>query len=223
LAVCLSSAAQAQRGRGGFGGGRMSPAALLSNPSVQKELGLTPAQIKKVTDVTEAVRDKHQHERAALQSLPGDERREKAQALNQAMAAEAEEGLKGVLQPDQAKRLNQIALQALGVGAFLDAEVQKKVHLRDDQKDKLKTIAEDAQDNMREAFRGLARGADPAARQEAMKQVAALRKEAMDKAKRVLNAEQKKAWEDMTGKPFQVQFQGRGGVGRNPPGGGQNQ
>jgi hypothetical protein len=219
LAVCLTSAAQAQRGRGGFGGGMMTTTALLTNPGVQKEIGLTPDQIKKITDVTKEIRDKHQDERAALRDLQGDERREKTQALNKTVADETKAGLKGVLKPDQEKRLNQIFLQTRGVSAFADADVQKKLKLSDDQKEKLKTIADDSQKDLAEIFQGL-RGADAEARQEAMKKIAAIRKEAMDKAKDVLSADQKKDWEDMTGKPFTVQFQGRGGRGRR--GAGQN-
>ena len=36
-----------------------------------------------------------------------------------------------------------------------------------------------------------------------------LRKETMDKVTGVLTADQKKAWKEMTGEPFQVQFQPR--------------
>jgi hypothetical protein len=226
LAAFLSSAAEAQRGRGGFGMGLNNPYALLANPSVQKELAMTEEQVKKVRDVTQSIQDKHKDERAEIQQLErgSEERREKSQALNKKVADETKEGLKGVLKSSQEKRLNQIVMQQRGVQAFSEAEVQKKLDLKDDQKEKLKTIAEDSQNEIREAFQG-ARGGGPEGFQEAMKKITALRKEAMEKATSVLDDKQKKTWEDMTGKPFQIQFQGRGGRGRRGggAGGGSNQ
>jgi hypothetical protein len=40
------------------------------------------------------------------------------------------------------------------------------------------------------------------------KKAATLGKESMDKALAVLSADQKQAWKDLTGEPFDVQFQG---------------
>jgi hypothetical protein len=223
VAACLSSAVQAQRGFG-RGGGMGGPLGLLSNPSVQKELGLSEDQVKKVQTVTKEITDKHADERAEIRQLGrgSDEAREKSQALNKKIADEMKEGLKGVLTTKQEKRLNQIALQARGIQAFNDPEVQKKLDLKDDQKEKLKTIAEDSQNEIREAFQGARAGGGDF--QEAMKKITALRKEALDKATSVLDDTQKKTWQDMTGKPFQIQFPARGGRGgRRGAGGGQNQ
>ena len=52
---------------------------------------------------------------------------------------------------------------------------------------------------------------DPSAFQERMKKMAAMRKETLDKVQAVLTADQKKSWKDMTGDPFEVQFQRRRG------------
>ncbi len=56
---------------------------------------------------------------------------------------------------------------------------------------------------------------------EAGEKAGALRKETMEKVMALLTDEQKKAWKDMTGEPFEVRFEGtRGGFGgrRGPPG-----
>src|SRR5262249_19000190 len=100
-----------------------------------------------------------------------------------------------------------ISLQQRGVQAFMDSEVEKKLKLTGEQKDKLKTIQEDATKEMREIFQNA--GADRAA---AMEKIRTLRKESLDKASGVLTDEQKKTWKDMTGEPFEVRFERRQGA-----------
>ena len=112
-----------------------------------------------------------------------------------------------MLQPEQSKRLKQISLQMRGSQAFNEEEVQKTLNLTDDQKDKIKTINEDAGKEMQEIRQG-AQGNF----QEMGKKMAALGKETMDKVSSLLTDEQKKSWKEMTGDPFEFKFEA-------PPGG----
>jgi Spy/CpxP family protein refolding chaperone len=227
LAGLLADPALAQRGqgrggRGGFGG----PDALALNPSVQKELNLSEDQIQKIKDVTQSIRDKHKDESDAVRNLQGDERREKNQELRKKISDETNQALAGILKPEQSKRLKEITLQQRSAQAFNDPEVQKGLNLTDDQKDKIKTINEDAAKDMRELFpQGGRQGAggggqapDPSAFKERMTKVAALRKETMDKITSVLTEDQKKTWKEMTGQPFEVKYEApQGGRrGRGP-------
>ncbi len=230
LVLLLAGPALAQRGqgRGGRGGGPGGPGMLIQNPSVQKELKLTDDQIQKIKDAGQSIASKRQEERDAIRNLQGDEQREKRQELGKKVAEETNQALAGILKPDQSKRLKEITLQQEGARAFNTEEVQKTLKLTDDQKDKIKTINEDAAKDMRELLpQGGRRGAgggggggvvDPAAFKERMTKVAALRKETMDKVTSVLTDDQKKSWKDMTGEPFEVKFEpgqgGRRGPGR---------
>ena len=222
LALLLAGPALAQRGqgRGGFGGGFGGPGFLLQNPGVQKELKLSDDQVKKITETTESIRDKHRDEFEALGKLEGDERREKGQELRKKVSEETQKALAEILKPEQNKRLKEITLQQEGARAFNDPEVQKALNLTDDQKEKIKTINEDAAKEMGDLFppRGRRGGGgggappDPGAFKERMTKMAAMRKETLDKATSVLNDDQKKTWKDMTGAPFEVKFE-------FPPGG----
>jgi Spy/CpxP family protein refolding chaperone len=216
----LAQRGQGRGGRGGFGG----PDTLALNPSVQKELNLSEDQIQKIKDATQSVRDKHRDESEGLRNLQGDERREKGQELRKKMSDETNQALTGILKPEQSKRLKEITLQQRGAQAFNDPETQKALNLTEDQKDKIKTINEDAAKDMRELFpQGGRRGAgggggggDPAAFKERMTKVAALRKENMEKATSVLTEDQKKTWKEMTGQPFEVKFEAPQGGRRGP-------
>jgi Spy/CpxP family protein refolding chaperone len=230
LALLLAGPALAQRGqgggggRGGFGGG---PGNLIQNQSVQKELKLTDEQIQKVKDATQSINEKFRDERAGLRNLQGDERREKGQELGKKIAAETNQALASILKPEQQKRLKEITLQRDGPRAFNTEDVQKSLKLTDEQKDKIKTINEDAAKDMREIFpqggrRGAGGGgggvADANAFKESMTKMAALNKETMDKISSVLTDDQKKAWKDMTGALFEIKLEppqgGRRGGGR---------
>jgi Spy/CpxP family protein refolding chaperone len=221
MSLLLAGPALAQRGqgRGGFGGGFGGPGFLLQNPSVQKELKLSDDQIKKITDANQSVRDKYKDEFEAVAKLEGDERREKGQELRKKMTDETNKTLAEILKPEQNKRLKEITLQQEGARAFNDPEVQKALNLTDDQKEKIKTINEDAAKEMGELFPRGRRGAggggappDPSAFKERMTKMAAMRKETLDKVTSVLTDDQKKTWKDMTGAPFEVKFE-------FPPGG----
>jgi Spy/CpxP family protein refolding chaperone len=175
---------------GGIGG-------LLGNTSVQEELKLTDSQKEKIKEFAA----KQQEARAGLRDLSQEERAEKARELNKA----AETFAKETLTAEQHKRIKQIVLQQAGVLAFNGEEVQKELKLTDEQKEKIKTLAEDMGKDMRE----LGQPGGGGDFQEMRKKMEALRKEYVGKAAEVLTAEQKKQWADMTGKPFELKIEMR--------------
>jgi Spy/CpxP family protein refolding chaperone len=194
--IVASPALAQQRGfRGGFGVGM-----LLMNEGVQKELKLDDDQTSKIRDLNQSVRDKYSSDFQNFQSLSQDERRELMEKMN----AETRKGLADILKPEQQKRLDQIQLQQQGVEAFASPEVQSKLNLTSEQKDKIRAIAEDARQQMADA-----RPQPGGDFQEAMTKIRGIRRDAMTKAAALLTADQKKSWEDLTGAPFEVQFQPR--------------
>lgn len=196
----LAGAALAQQ-RFPFGGGFGSPAMLLINPDVQKELKLTEEQITKAKDIGQKVREKYKDDFAKLKDTPQEQRREKFQELSKTISAETDKALKDVLNTDQQKRLKQLELQAKGADAFVDADVEKALNLTAEQKEKVKTLREDAGKEMREIFQN-AQGNF----QEAITKVQTLRKEMLEKASATLSDAQKKTWKDLTGAPFEFKF-----------------
>ena len=92
---------------------------------------------------------------------------------------------------------------------FTEDEIAKELKLTDEQKEKIKTLAEDFGKDVREYFQAN-QGGDF---QEMQKKIGEMRKEATDKVMGILTEDQKKTWNEMVGKPFTIQFpqgQGRG-------------
>jgi len=211
LAVVLASPAFAQRrgqgqgqgrGPGGPGGGGI--AGLLQNESVQKELKFDKEETDKVKDAVQKVRDKHADDFAKLRDAPQEERRQKTQELNKMVSEETLKAVSGILSADQLKRLKQIELQQVGVQAFTRADVQKTLSLTDEQKEAIKTIDEEAAKKRQELFQqggGRRQGGGG----QGQSQMATLRKETMEKVQKLLTADQKKAWKDLTGDTFEIQ------------------
>jgi hypothetical protein len=182
-----------------MGGG----AGLIANEAVQKELKLTDEQASKAEAVALDVRKKHQGDFVKLKDINARERFEKVAEIVRTMTSETNKGLADVLKPEQMKRYRQIQLQQLGLMAFTEPEVQSKLKLTDDQVGRIRRINADSQSQRRQLSQG-----GGGNREEMHKKVATLGKESMDKALAVLSADQKQAWKDMTGEPFEVRFQG---------------
>jgi Spy/CpxP family protein refolding chaperone len=221
LLALLVATAQAQRpgrfGGGGFGFG--GPGALLNNKSVQEELKITDEQKTKIQEIAKESREKtdailgkidfqdkdNLKEAFAKRKEAAEQNKDKLMEIGQA----SEKAMLAVLDDGQKKRFKQIEIQSERLGAFQKEEVVKALNLADDQKEKIKTIAEDVNkdvgDLRKEAF------TDKTG--EARKKIAALNKEGMEKAVAVLNDAQKAKWKELTGDPFEVRLEGFGGGG----------
>jgi hypothetical protein len=202
--IVLPAAAQFGGRGGGFGG----PGALLGNAGVQKEIKLTEDQLKKYEEFNKGNESKRQEMREAFMNQD----REKAQEIQKELAAATEKFVKDTLTADQAKRLKQITRQTMGPNAFTDEEVAKELKLTDEQKEGVKKIVEDLGAQSKEAFSEA--GQDPEARQAVFKKIQGFRTEATDKITKMLTADQKKTWKDLTGDKFEIQFGPRGGGGK---------
>lgn len=214
--LVAAGSAQAQRRPGDGGGMGPGRGLLLMNPSVQTELKLTDdqkAELKKVgeSDDAKAVREAMR----GLRGLSEDERAAKMKELAPKLEAQQKATL-AVLKDDQAKRLKQIELQQGGLASFADETVQKELKLSDEQKDKLKKIEADAREEMAEIRKDMQGGNF----REGMEKMTKARKDNFAKATGLLSEDQKKAWQGLTGAPFEVKFEfpGRPG-GPGTPGG----
>lgn len=218
LIVLLVDASQAQQ-PGRFGGGRGfgGPGFLLMNKGVQEELKITDEQKTKIAEITKEYGAKQRELFSGFQDLSNEEKRAKFKELqNDPKFKEISEGqtkaIMAVLKPEQEKRFKQLQLQQEGVRAFQNETVVKELQITDEQKEKLKTIAEENGKEMRELFSEATKDN----RAEMQKKIRSLREEGMEKAVAVLNADQKSKWKELTGEPFEVRFEGFGGGGRRP-------
>ena len=124
--------------------------------------------------------------------------------------------LADVLSPDQVKRLKQIDLQVKGYRALNEPKVQMELKMSSEQKDNLKIILDDSDKEIKEVMKEAQGGGGFGGLREKM---TTLRKETQDKAMGVLNADQKRAWQDMIGEEFKMeQFPGGGGFRKGKKG-----
>jgi hypothetical protein len=122
------------------------------------------------------------------------------------LPAAVNKALKEVLNEQQHARLSQIQLQLRGIRAFADSEVQTRLKLSAEQKESIDTIIEDSDKERRELFGKGAGGFD-------RDKIEALTKEAREKVDGVLSADQRKAFRQMAGPEFKLEFGGFGGGG----------
>jgi Spy/CpxP family protein refolding chaperone len=207
LAVLIASPALAQRQRGSQPRGERPPSSrssslfLLSQESVQKELQLSDDQVAKVKDL-------EQKQREAFRGLR-DLSREERQKKTEEQAKATRKAVSDVLKAEQQKRLEQISLQLAGARALSRSEVADTLKLTSEQKDKIKTIQEEA----RKERAGL-RGNN---NEDARKKSAEIRKSSDEKVMNVLTTEQKSKLKELSGEPFKGEIrtpQRRGGERR---------
>lgn len=223
--AALSTAAFAQGGRGGGAGGgqgmpRMmggmmgNPVQLVMNESVQRELALTDAQKKQLSDKFPNVGGPGGGFGGGAgggggRGAGGGGGAGGGMTAEQraAQREQQEKDLQAILTPAQYTRLTEISLQQQGPAAILtNDKVAKELGVTDDQKSKMQDIQRQAGEQMRENMQNL----QGASREEMMEAMNRFRTQVNDRMLAVLTADQKAKWTAMLGKPFTIQM-GRGG------------
>ena len=132
------------------------------------------------------IRERHQADYTALRDASSDVRSAKMATLNETVSDEVKKALS--FSAEQSKRYDQISLQAHGLQAFASATVDEKLKLTDEQKSKIREIAEAT----RSSFAGAVnKDASEQERTEARNKRAATQKENMTKVQALLTDDQK--------------------------------
>lgn len=242
LMLSLAATAVAQEGgRGGRGGrgrgfgfGRtINKPTLLGSEQVRKELKIGEEQGKKVEAVLAAYREESQELRSGLRLRDlSDEEREKKFAEYRKKRSEldkkTEKKLDSALEKDQAKRLNEIALQQQGIGGLMSENVVASLKLSKEQVKKIGAARNDRDEKIRELWssvRGRGRGRGEGGGrggfggwEEIREKSAKIRKDTEKTALATLSEEQREAFEKLKGKKFELDRRslfrrGRGGRG----------
>ncbi|MBX3416078.1 MAG: hypothetical protein KF851_00625 [Pirellulaceae bacterium] len=226
----LQSAAIAQPpgGRGGFGGGGqaggnrmmvagggMGSAFLLMNDRVREELDLVDSQVRELEELQQSMGEKMQELfRDMRGGGAGGDWREAMEGLRPKMeqiTKDLEQDIDEILTPDQRRRFKQLYNQtrirgfggSVGQGLLDNDEIKKELNITSSQEDKLKEEAAKAQEFVRE-------------------ETAKIQKKAMERILGVLDADQRKKYQEMVGDEFdfgQNQFNFGGNRGGNNRGG----
>ncbi len=184
------------------GAGKLS---LLSEPVVLNDLRPSDEQRVSIAELVRRMEEQRQDRFRAYRQLSPEERQQRFLDL----ARDNETAARAVLTAGQWKRLQQIALQLQGPSAFRDAEIAKALKLTADQKERIRAIEAET------FFGGPERrrhGPGPGPRDPRKAREQAV-KAAGDKIVALLTDDQRRRWQDMTGKPFKGEF-----TRRPPPG-----
>ena len=250
--ILLSAFVQAQppgggrSGFGGFGGGgrggfSVDRSMLLRAEQVRKELKIEEAQAATIDAALEAFREERnaapRPDRDAISKMSEEEQtalREKSQKEREELSKKMDEALGAMLEPEQAKRLDQIALQmklnTATVATLKSDDMKSKLALTDDQAAKLDEAEKAATADMMKMFeetRAAGGGGQPGGGQPggggregfaAMQEKwTAARAKSTEAAMAVLTDEQKKMIEELKGAKFELDMRalmgGRGGPG----------
>jgi Spy/CpxP family protein refolding chaperone len=173
----------------------------LMTKSVQEELKLTAEQVNDVSAAVRKVREKYQDNLAKLRTLEPKEQAELLAIVDDETRKAAAE----ILKPEQAKRLNQIELQIQGLYALRSEEVAKDLKLTDDQKDKIKGVVAKYQKDCAALAKEFPEGisVDTKALHAYLQKVHTLAKSALADMEKVLNDDQCRKWQELTGAPFE--------------------
>jgi RNA polymerase sigma factor (sigma-70 family) len=161
--------------------------AFLDDAHVQRELGLAEEQIEKIDKIVADVSAKNQDEPYRNYFTK--------------VATDVAKALPDVLTAEQVRRLKQIQLQEKGMDAFADPEVNQALKLTDEQKKTIQTVREAA----RKALAGQERdrGKKKQTPEEKQQRELAVSFPTRDLIVDGLEDEQKKAWRELIGEPFQ--------------------
>ena len=152
-----------QRGGGFPGGGGRGPGGgidkltLASAKPIQEELKLGEDELFFVAQLNEDFRADSRELYSGIdwRSLSEEDRKTKFEEVGKKRAAlvkESEKGLAELLTEKQVKRLDEIALQLMGIRALANEDVQKKLKVTSDQKTKIDDTMKAADDDRRKMF-----------------------------------------------------------------------
>ena len=175
---------------------------LLDMPAVQKELGLSDEDQDRAERLA-GVLLKWQRERVQKQKM------KEATDAQSKLSEESLTKVNDILTPGQSKRLKQIALQTVGTLGLGAKQIGSQLELTDEQKTEINTIIKNSMTDIRHSF---ARGQgesreDFQARMEEIRKAVAERDA---KLLAVLNEDQRKQFDELQGKPFDISALGSG-------------
>ena len=177
---------------------------MLLNRSVRAELKLTDEQVGKLVKAGEAMREQHGDEFKKLRELDGKERRAKREELLKSIREDGQKTAAAILTPEQLTRFQQIQRQQHALHALTTPEIRASLKLSDEQVEQIKTLDADSHKAMRAAFEGAEEG--DGNRRKRFEKVRGERRDATARALALLTDEQKAAWKDLTGEPFEVKW-----------------
>lgn len=178
------------------------------NPNVSQRLQLTDRQLAQLREANARFQAHYQNEPGRLANLTPADRQRVLRELEYNYNADNLQAALTVFNRGQASRYRQLELQNRGLGAFTDPTVRRQLNLSSSQAYQLRTLDERTQ-RVRQDIDRAAQGN----RVEANRRYEALQRDTEHRVNSILNANQRKTWQEMTGERF-VAPANSGGSGR---------
>jgi hypothetical protein len=167
---------------------------------VRHSLNLTDQQFNRFNTAIDQLRQRYQAQIARLNALPEAQRAAELQKLQTNSQSEFFGSMNGVFTPQQIQRYRQLEYQAQGPAAFSFPDVQKRLNLTDLQVQRLQNLQEESTRDLRSPRQNVGEtGPDSLARYKSFRQ------EFDERANLLLNEDQRRIWQEMTGEPFVFQ------------------
>jgi len=212
ILMLFATVASAQFGRGSARTW-MNSARLVQIEKIQKELELSEDQVESLLDLESSDRpvaktdddsstDKPKAERPNFREMSSEQRTayfEKRRKASEERRSAAEEKLNEILLPHQVRRLEQIKIQLMGAQALQDEVVAKELNLDEETRDKMKEVARERMNEMRDIMREAFASGDREAIQETMGEMRASLEEAVFDA---MTEEQRAKLDELKGPPI---------------------
>jgi hypothetical protein len=162
---------------------------LLTQKEVQEDLQICPQQAHQVARLAERLAAQRREVVHGFHELPRLEQREKFKRV----VADNQRALADILRPEQARRLDQVFLQLQGPLVFSNPEVADILQLTSRQKERVADIQDDILAELPPHRNCLALTTPEAER---------LQTDARERILKQLTAEQRAAWQGLTGAPY---------------------
>jgi hypothetical protein len=169
---------------------------LYQNADVRRSLNLTDAQIAQLSSNSPQLQQQLQTQLSRLASLPASERAAEQQKLQAGSQQEFWRSATSVFTPEQVQRYHQLEYQYQGPGAFSNPEVRSRLNLTNDQAQRLQELHEQNAHWMQMFLAPGGSGQDAAAR------YSDYRQQLNEKTNAILNPDQRRIWQGMTGDPY---------------------
>lgn len=184
---------------------------LLRVPKVQAELKLDEDQKVEINDAVKSIAKMRTGIYQKLRQLQPLERVKKNRELQQKIATEAERKVKGILEPKQLARLDQILLQLEGLPALRDPRVVKKLKITEEQQQKFKDVNLKVLKQRSRVVRDFRNGKLERAKYQ--EKLGELNKDLEKKTLEVLDKQQRAEFDKMKGRKFELPRRRVGVVG----------
>ncbi len=170
---------------------------LYLNPSVSQQLKLTDRQLAQLREANTRFQAHYQNELGRLANMSPADQQKVLKELQYNYNADVLQSTLAVFTRPQAIRYRQLELQNRGLAAFNDPTVKRQLNLSPGQVDRLRALDERTNRALREIDR-----ATQGNRAEANRRYDTLQRETENRVNSILNANQRKTWQDMTGERF---------------------